>query len=201
MITVGITGRSGCGKSTVSAYYQSLGYPLADSDLVAKQIMDPGSPCLQQLCEAFGSDILDESGALRRRLLADRAFATPEGTQTLTNITHPEILRRILAMREDARQNGADLFFIDGAVLVGSVFEQFCDILILVAAPFEVSVQRICKRDGISPEMAMRRLNAQLSEETLRNKASYILENNQTLECLIQQAQNVLPLLRKEPNA
>lgn len=195
MRTIGITGRSGCGKSTVSAYLMKLGYPLADTDQIAREIMDPGSPCLQQLADAFGSDILNADGTLQRHLLANRAFATTEGTKLLTSITHPEILRRTLAMRDAAEQNGASLFFMDGAVLVGSIFEAYCDTLILVTAPFQVSVERICRRDGISPEMAQRRLNAQTPEEILREKASYILENNHTPEDLIQQVQNLLQLL------
>lgn len=195
MRTIGITGRSGCGKSTVSAYLKKLGYPLADTDEIAREIMNPGSPCLQQLAEAFGADILNADGTLQRHLLADRAFATSEGTALLTSITHPEILRRTLALRDIAEKKGASLFFMDGAVLVGSMFEAYCDTLILVTAPFQVSVARICRRDGISPEMAQRRLNAQTPEDTLRAKASYILENDHTPADLIQQVQDLLPLL------
>ncbi len=195
MKTIGITGRSGCGKSTVSAYLTKLGYPLADTDQIAREIMEPDSPCLRQLADAFGNDILNEDGSLQRHLLANRAFATPEGTKLLTSITHPEILRRTLALRDSAEKNGASLFFMDGAVLVGSIFEAYCDTLILVTAPFSVSVERICRRDGISPEMAQRRLNAQTPEGELRKKASYILENDHTTEDLIQQVQNLLHLL------
>ena len=195
MKVIGITGRSGCGKSTVSAYFRAQGYPLADADQIAREIMEPGSPCPAQLAEIFGADILNEDGTLRRRLLADRAFATPEGTKALTDITHPEILRRTLALRDAAAQSGAKLFFLDGAVLVGSMFEAYYDTLVLVAAPFAVSVQRICNRDGISPEMAARRLNAQLPEAELRAHADFVLENDQTPEPLLQQAQALLPLL------
>ena len=195
MKVIGITGRSGCGKSTVSAYFRAQGYPLADADQIAREIMEPGSPCPAQLAEIFGADILNEDGTLRRRLLADRAFATPEGTQALTDITHPEILRRTLALRDAAAQSGAKLFFLDGAVLVGSMFEAYYDTLVLVTAPFATSVERICRRDGIAPEMAARRLNAQLSEAELRAHADFVLENDQTPEHLLQQAQALLPLL------
>ena len=71
------------------------GYPCIDADLVAREVLLPGSPCIAQLQQVFGADIADENGTVRRRLLADRAFATPEGTAALTDITQPEILRRI----------------------------------------------------------------------------------------------------------
>lgn len=201
MKMIGITGRSGCGKSTVTSYYKSLGLAFADADALSRQVLEPGSPCLPLLAERFGADILDENGALKRRLLADRAFATPEGTQALTNITHPEILRRTLALRDLAEKAGEALFFLDGAVIIGSIFERYCDDFILITAPFETSVQRICARDGISAEMAARRLNAQLPEETLRKKARYILNNDTSTDALLLQADNVLEQLRKECHA
>ena len=184
MKTIAITGRSGCGKSSVTAYLAELGYPIVDADAVARQVLEPGSPCLPLLCRHFGEDILDETGSLRRRLLADRAFATPEGTRTLTGITHPEIIRRMLAAKRQAEQAGAELFFADGAVILGSAFEPECDGVLVVAAPLESSVQRICRRDGISPEMARRRLDAQPSEAWLRSRADFVLENDSDLEAL-----------------
>ena len=89
MKVIAITGRSGSGKSTVSAYYGSLGYPVLDADRTAREVTRPGGPCLAQLCDAFGSDILLPDGTLDRGCLAARAFATPEGTRRLTDITHP----------------------------------------------------------------------------------------------------------------
>ena len=157
MKVVGITGRSGCGKSSATNFLREKGYPCIDADLVAREVLLPGSPCIAQLQQVFGADIADENGTVRRRLLADRAFATPEGTAALTDITQPEILRRIDAALDEARRGGADLAFVDGAVIVGTPFEARCDALILVTAPYETSVARICARDGIAPEMARRR--------------------------------------------
>ena len=79
MKVVGITGRSGCGKSSATDFLREKGYPCIDADLVAREVLLPGSPCIAQLQQVFGADIADENGTVRRRLLADRAFATPEG--------------------------------------------------------------------------------------------------------------------------
>ena len=83
MMTLGITGRSGCGKSTVTAVFAGHGLPLADADQISREILLPGSPLLPALAERFGADILKADGTLDRRLLADRAFATPEGKAAL----------------------------------------------------------------------------------------------------------------------
>lgn len=178
MITLGITGRSGCGKSTVTAVFAQHGVPLADADQISREILLPGSPLLPVLTERFGADILNPDGSLDRRLLADRAFATPEGKKALDAITHPEIVRRIRAAKAAAQRFGAPLFVLDGAVIIGTEAEQECDRLCVVTAPFEISVARIAARDGIRPEMAARRLNAQTPEEVLLAKADYVLCND-----------------------
>lgn len=198
MKIVAITGRSGCGKSSVTGYFAAQGCPCIDADQISREVLCPGSPCLPQLQARFGADILDETGALRRRLLADRAFATPEGTAALTAITHPEILRRIRARIEAAAAQGSALVFVDGAVIVGTPFAHCCDRLILVTAPYEQSVARICARDGISPEMARRRLDAQTPVETLRAAADIELCNDGTLEELLTQCAGLLARLRQE---
>lgn len=198
MKIVGITGRSGCGKSSATKFLAQQGYPCIDADQVAREVMLPGSPCLAALQAHFGADILDETGALRRRLLADRAFATPEGTRLLTELTQPEILRRIEADLQCAQEAGAELAFVDGAVIVGSPFQARCDELVLITAPYEVSVQRICARDGIAPEMARRRLDAQTPLEQLRAAATIEIANDGTPQQLQARIRELLQTLRKE---
>ena len=199
MKVIGITGRSGCGKSSVTQMFAAAGYPCIDADLVAREVLEPGSPCIKQLQNVFGSDIVDESGTIRRRMLADCAFATAEGTARLTEITHPEILRRIDARLHKAEEEGARLAFVDGAVIVGTPFACRCDRLVVVTAPYEESVARICARDGIAAEMARRRLDAQTTEDCLRDAADFVLENNDTAECLAQKAAALLRRLEQEP--
>ena len=179
MRVVGITGRSGCGKSSATNFLREQGYPCIDADLVAREVLLPGSACIPQLQRAFGTDIADENGEVRRRLLADRAFATPEGTAALTAITQPEILRRIDAALADAERAGAKFAFVDGAVIVGTPFEQRCDALILVTAPYDTSV-------------ALERLRAAATAE---------LVNDGTPEQLRRKLQSILHGLEKEEHA
>ncbi len=226
MMTLAITGRSGVGKSTVTAQLRAAGIPVVDADKVARDVLAAGSPCLPLLQAAFGLDICDDTqnsngtagdssnldkaehtgetnktGALNRRLLADRAFATPEGTATLTNITHPEIFRRIAADLERAKAAGEPLFAIDGAVILGSSCEALCDRFVVVCAPLEQSIARIVARDGITPEMAQRRLDAQLPEETLRARADYLIENDGDAAALAQQTKQLITHLRRDADA
>ena len=95
-----------------------------------------------------------------------------------------ELIRRIRQAKYAAEEAGASLFVLDGAVIVGTEAEAECDRLAVVTAPFETSVARIAKRDGIAPEMAARRLNAQTPEEALLARADYVLRNDADLAAL-----------------
>ena len=166
--------------------------------LVLLNQRDPGSPLLPQLAARFGGDILKPDGTLDRRLLADRAFATPEGKAALDSLTHPAIVARIRAAKQAAQTAGAPLFVLDGAVIVGTAAQAECDRLCVVTAPFETSVARIVARDGISPEMAARRLNAQTPERTLTAQADYTLHNDAGLEALQAAAARLCERLQAE---
>ena len=195
MKVIAITGRSGSGKSTVSAYYGSLGYPVLDADRTAREVTRPGGPCLAQLCDAFGSDILLPDGTLDRGCLAARAFATPEGTR------RPAMIRELLDGVAAAQSTGVPFVFVDGAVIVGEVFEQYCDAIIVVTAPEREAVSRIVLRDGISKQAARMRLAAQTPEDVLRAAADYIIANTGDGRHLRAAAQAVLErLLAKETN-
>ena len=123
MQIIGITGRSGCGKSTLTDSIRAAGFRCVDADQVAREVLLPGSPCIALLQQEFGADIVEPSGQVRRRLLADRAFATLQGTARLTAITLPEIYHRLDLAMAEARQAGEKLFFVDGAVIVGTPFQ------------------------------------------------------------------------------
>ena len=185
MKVIAITGRSGSGKSTVSAYYGSLGYPVLDADRTAREVTRPGGPCLAQLCDAFGSDILLPDGTLDRGCLA----------------AHPAIIRELLDGVAAAQSTGVPFVFVDGAVIVGEVFEQYCDAIIVVTAPEREAVSRIVLRDGISKQAARMRLAAQTPEDVLRAAADYIIANTGDGRHLRAAAQAVLErLLAKETN-
>lgn len=197
---VGLTGRSGCGKSTVSEHYRAKGYAVLDCDRAAREVAAPGSSCLNQLVQAFGSEIVDAEGRLQRRTLARKAFSSEEGTARLTQITHPAIIALLVEQAEQAFSTGAEMVFADGAVIVGHSFEAYCQRIIVVDAPDDVCVARIMKRDEIDREAAVQRLAAQMSSEQLRKAADYVIENHADRMTLLQQADQVLQELRKERN-
>ncbi len=109
MITLGITGRSGCGKSTVTAVFAAKGYPAGRCRPVAAKFCCPVRRCCPAGTACSARILPTKTARCDRRLLADRAFATPEGKAALTDITHPEIVRRIGAALDEAARAGAPL--------------------------------------------------------------------------------------------
>ncbi len=192
MLIVGLTGRSGSGKTTVSRYYQSKGYPAVDGDAVSRAVTTKGSACLKELTDAFGTDILNEDGTLNRKKLGSIAFSSAQNNALLVAITHPYITRTLWDLAQTARQEGAKLLFVDGAMIVGSPAQALCDKLIVVTTDAKLSISRIILRDGISKTSASQRLNAQKSDEALRSAADFVIENNASKKQLLQAADDVL---------
>ena len=195
MQIVAVTGRSGSGKSTIAAYYASLGYPVLDADLVAREVVLPGGACLAQLCEAFGPGILAPDGTLDRAALAARAFETPEQTRRLTQITHPAIIKTLLERVAEAEKTGKPFVFVDGAVIVGEAFEPYCDQIIVVVTTEREALSRVILRDGISKQAARARMAAQRSDEELRAAADYVIENTGDKQHLCAAAGQILEQL------
>lgn len=189
-LTIAITGQSGCGKSTLSAFYTSRGYKVIDCDVVAKEIRS-FPECQQQLAEHFGADIIFE-GQIDTKLLSMRAFASEENLQKLTDITHPFIIAEILRQANEAFDKGDELVFVDGAVIIGHDFEQYCDKFIIVVAALETQCARLMKRDNITYEQAKTRVLKQTPYSDMLKKADYVINNNTDVQKLILQGELVL---------
>lgn len=173
---IGVCGQTGAGKSTVCSYLKTLGAEIIDTDRIAREVVAPGSPVLRQLAEAFGTDILLPDGALDRKLLASRAFASPETAALLSGITHPAICKIALRRAREAVAAGKNAV-IDAPLLFTAGLHRDCDTTVKVTAPLEIRVSRITARDGISAAQAEQRIAAQEKEDALSEAADHILKN------------------------
>ena len=182
---IGLTGPTGSGKSEVS---RVLAGPVIDADELARRVVEPGFPCLQELVREFSEDILNEDGTLNRRQLARRAFATPEDTKLLNSITHPYIIdltKRILMQLEQIREPVAVL---DAPLLFESGMDGICDVTVAVVAPRERRLKRIMERDQLTEKQAEARMAAQQEEDFYASRASQVIRNDGDLEELRRQA-------------
>lgn len=177
MITLGLTGKTGAGKSTVAELLKEKGCYIIDGDIIARQITQKGSDVLPMLQKAFGEDILDENGELIRVVLAKRAFSSKENTSLLNSITHPVIKQRCADEMAKAESLGYKTALIDAAALLDSDCKDLCQKIIVVTAPENIRLQRILARDSITKQQAMTRINAQKSDEYYFSHADIIIRN------------------------
>lgn len=180
---IGLTGPTGAGKSEAARALAAEGCAVVDADRVSREAVEQPE-CLNALAEAFGADILRPDGTLDRRALAWRAFETREKTQLLNDITHPRILQYIRQQLQHALDSGAEAVVVDAPLLFESKLDAVCQVNIAVLAPAEVRLQRICARDGLSEEEAVRRMNIQPQDAFYITRADYVFQNAKEPEAL-----------------
>ena len=176
----GLTGPTGSGKSVVAKALEKSGFDVIDADQIARQVVFVDS-CQQKLVNAFGENILDTDGTLKRSVLAEKAFSSPENTKLLNAITHPEILK-IITDRLDQNKKNNICSVIDAPLLFEAGADRLCDKIIAVISPVSMRLERIISRDNLSNEQALLRINAQKCDNFYTDKADYVLINDGDLK-------------------
>lgn len=177
MTVLGLTGKTGAGKTTVSALLREMDFYIIDGDIIARNITQKGKPALKELAKEFGCDIINSDGTLNRKLLAMRAFKDKESTAKLNSITHPKINEEFEEEIRKAKEQGFKAAVIDAAALLESSCKDLCEKIIVVTAPEDIRLKRILKRDSISETEAKTRMGAQFPDEYYFEKADIIIRN------------------------
>ena len=173
--TFAITGGSGAGKSTVSDGFRRLGVYVSDVDKAARAVVRKGGKCLAELEDSFGSGIIDSEGGLDRAAMAAIAFSDAESLKRLNEITHKYIFEYI---KEELDSVPDAICAVDGAVIIGSPVMSLCRSVVLVTADRDTRIERIMRRDGISRQLAEKRISAQKDDAFYAVHADHIIENN-----------------------
>lgn len=189
MLRIGLTGGIGAGKSTVSATFAECGGIVVDGDVIARQVVEPGTAGLAKLVDSFGSEILRPDGALDRPALAAIAFSDENKRQTLNGIVHPLVAHRrselIAAAAEDA------VVVEDIPLLVESHMAPLFPLVVIVHADPEVRVARLIEHRGFSEADARARIAAQATDDQRRTVADVWLDNSGTAGELVEQARRL----------
>ncbi len=175
---VGLTGGIASGKSAVAEMFAALGVPVIDTDLIAREIVQPGSPALQEILAAFGPQLLLPDGNLNRAGLRAIVFAEPERRKQLDAITHPRIG---MAMETRCRQAGGPYQLLVVPLLVESGLDRRVDRVLVVDCPEQVQLSRLMTRDGETEVHAKRLLAAQLSRTARLARADDVIDNSSSL--------------------
>lgn len=189
MLRIGLTGGIGAGKSALSATFAELGAVIVDGDVIAREVVQPGTEGLAALVDAFGADILLDDGSLDRPALAAKAFRDDEARKTLNGIVHPLVGRRraeiIASVPDDS------VVVEDIPLLVESGMAPLFPLVVIVFADVEVRLRRLIDQRGMPEEDARARIAAQASDEQRRAVADVWLDNSGSRDDLVRRARDV----------
>jgi dephospho-CoA kinase len=183
MLTIGLTGGIGSGKSTVAKMLAELGAPVLDADKIAHTTYAPGGPAYGAVVEVFGAEILAPDRTIDRRKLGPLVFADPAQLKRLTSIVWPKTFERMREMVADMRARGETRpIVIEAAVLIEADWIPLVDEVWLVSASRARVVERVERDRGLKPADTEARIRAQLSDDERRRHASQVINNNGTLD-------------------
>ncbi len=180
-LVVGLTGGVGSGKTAASDIFAQLGVPVIDTDLIAREVVEPGQPAVEQIESAFGSEVITEAGGIDRARLRQRIFSEPTLREALERILHPKI-REVAERRIDAVE--APYCIVVVPLLVESGMLDLVNRVLVIDAPEAQQIARVQKRDDVTPEEAERILQAQASRSRRLEHADDVVVNDGSLDDL-----------------
>ena len=173
---IGLTGRTGSGKSSAAKIFESLGAFVADCDKIAHEVLRD-EIVKQKLCALFSSDILDKSGEIDRKALGSIVFSDKEKLEKLNRVVHGAIVKKCVELCENS---GKDICLMDGSELESSGADKLCRHIIVITADEETRLGRIMTRDNIDRDSALRRIKAQSDY----SKEAIVIDNGESEESL-----------------
>jgi dephospho-CoA kinase len=183
MLRVGLTGGIGSGKSTVAQRFSSLGAVVIDADLLAREVVAPGSPGMDAIVDRFGEGVLDDAGALNRPALGAIVFADGRSRRDLEGITHPLIARRTAELVAAAPDDA--IVVHDVPLLVEKHYGPGYHLVVVVGADVETRVKRLMHTRGMAEADARSRIAAQAADDERREAADVWLENDGDKDVLL----------------
>ena len=179
MLKVGLTGSIAVGKSFVLQILAELGCHVIDADEIAREVVAPGARGLELVTETFGSEVLRADGELDRPKLGAIVFADPNKRFQLNSILHPLIIAaQDERIREIEAKDPNAIVVIDAALMIESGGYKRLDKLIVVYCDPEIQLQRLMARDGVSPEAAQARINAQMPQPEKKKYADFLIDTS-----------------------
>lgn len=194
MKIIGICGSSGAGKSTVCSYFEQFGFAILDCDAIYHELVNAPSDCLTELGKNFGEDLI-EGGRLDRNKLGQIVFSDKNKLRKLNEISHRHVKLQLEKEIKRLKASDVEAAIIDAPMLFEAELDKRCDLVIAVISDEASQLSRICERDGIGREKALKRLSNQISADELIKKANIIIENKGDLSDLQNQCKEIKEII------
>lgn len=189
---IGLTGSIASGKSTVANMLRERGYPIVDADVIARQVVEPGSPLLDEISSAFGSRVIREDGTLNREELGAIIFGDEERRRQLNELMHPAIRGKMVSEKERYLEQGYQTVIMDIPLLFESKLQSYVQKILVVSISKELQTQRLMDRNNLTAEEAAARIASQLDMKVKEQGADAVIDNSGTLEETENQLERIL---------
>lgn len=180
MFKIGLTGGIASGKSTVLTYFKDKGIPYIDADIVAREVVEPGTEGLKAIVDTFGSTVLQDDGTLNREALGAIVFHNEEKRQLLNSCLKTHIRNRIMELTSQYEQGNTPILIYDIPLLIEGEWYTMMDEVWLVYVNEMTQIERLMSRNGYTREDALARINSQMRLDDKRAYADIIVDNNGT---------------------
>jgi dephospho-CoA kinase len=201
-LLVGVTGSIATGKSTVARMLETLGAPIIDFDLLARQVVEPDEPAWKDIVAFFGEQVLQEDRTIDRKQLSDIVFNDLVKRKKLESFTHPRIQERfVMQLTEITQQDPAAIVQVVIPLLIELNLQYLFDKLVVVHIPQALQVQRLAERDRITEAAALNILQSQLSIDEKVKYADYVVDNHSTLDDTQRQVETLWQSLQNDREA
>jgi dephospho-CoA kinase len=198
MFLIGLTGGIAAGKSTIAKFWSSLGALEIDADVIAREVVEKGTVGLERIVAAFGKSILAKDGSLNRAKLAKLVFSEPKLRQQLESIVHPLVQERTREILSEQPESSIVVYNVP--LLVEAKVGLPFNAVVSVEAPKRIRLERLVSQRGFTKEEALIRIESQASESDRANRADYVLNSDQDLGSLLEDAKALWNTFEKAAN-
>jgi dephospho-CoA kinase len=199
MLNIGLTGSIAAGKSFVAGVFKEHGCHVLDSDVIAREVVRPGTEGLNGIVANFGGGVLNPDGTLDRKALGLIVFADTEKRQLLNSLLHPLIMREQERWLDECESKDPfGVAVIDAALMIETGSYKRFDDIVVVWCEGDIQLERLMNRDAIGKSAAMERIEAQLSQDEKKEYASYLIDTSRGFEETRSNAVSVIEILRKK---
>lgn len=189
---IGLTGSIASGKSTVANMLRELGLPIVDADVVARDVVEPGTPTLAAIVESFGQEALLEDGHMNRAYIGQIIFNDSDKRKVLNDIIHPAIRAEMIRQREALLEAGEPHVVMDIPLLFESQLQHYVEKILVVSVKDEIQLARLMERNQLSKEEALARIRSQFPMSVKEQGADAVVYNNGSIEETRSQLESIL---------
>lgn len=189
---LGLTGGIASGKSTISDYFKAKNIPVIDADLVAREVVEPGTKGLDQIVQEFGQSILLADGTLNRKKLGSMIFEDSKKREKLNAILSGAIRQNILDKISELKKLQRPLIVLDIPLLYEGGYQELVNSVMVCYVPKEIQLSRLMKRDKLTKQEAMKRIDSQMTLEEKNKLADVVIDNSGRIDDTLKQVQTWL---------